>query len=76
MANLITRAGALGPYVSATYQTIPTAARTLGASVIVAERPVVHLSGRKHCTPESWAKNSLTGSTMIKSGVGGKCRKI
>lgn len=73
MANFITRAGALGPYVNATYQTIPTVARNAGAVLVVAkDKPVIHSPGRQNCTQESWARNALTSSVIVKSGIGSK----
>jgi len=64
MANLITRAGALGQYVTATTQTIPTLARALATPMIGVDKPVVHVSNAG-CLPAS-------GATKITSGIGGK----
>ena len=72
MATFITRAGALGGYVSATTQTIPSVARVMAVPVIKSEVPVVHVPGRKACTPETWSRVAPTGVPTITSGIGGK----
>lgn len=72
MATFISRAGALGGYVSAATQTVPSVARVLAVPVIAHEKPIVHVPGRKACTPESWARISPTGVPTVTSGIGGK----
>lgn len=71
MASFISRAGALGPFLTATTQTVPSVARVAAVPVVAAEKPVVLLSGRRGVTPEAWANNAITAAPRVTSGIGG-----
>jgi len=72
MANYITRAGALGQYVCASTQAVPTLSRCLATPVLAAEKAAVLVPGRKRSTPESWARSAPSGTTYLASGIGGR----
>lgn len=74
MASFITRSGALGPYVSATSCTVPTASRLLApaAAVVPMEKSAVFVPGRRPTSASDSSGKSpiICSSAMVSSGIG------